>query len=185
MPAPCRPGRFDLYTDASVEGRWLVAKGSSVAHGRSRNGPAMGAWIGWHDCEHTDRPTVAGQAYLGLRGTQSAEYMAAAHGLNAVLTYAQVAADAPADVVLHVDNQTVFKQLNREWAVSLMANYVRTVRAPIASLEAMGVVVAVVQVSEKDPVHKHAHRLSRTAWNQVFADQSWRPRGKPHPSGNA
>lgn len=55
----------------------------------------MGAWIGWLDCDPSERPTVAGQAYLGHRGTQTAEYLAAIHALTAALALVQLSSKCP------------------------------------------------------------------------------------------
>lgn len=180
---PVRTSTLDLFTDASVEGEsWVRERdGNSVAVRRSRFGPAMAAWIGWHDRDRSGRPTVAGMAYVREQGTQSAEYQAAIHGLRAALSYVDVTLLPPARLVLHVDNRTVAKQLNGEMRVERMKRYHQTAKKIIKQLEQHGVVVVVEKVTESHSNHKKAHRMSRQAWNQVFIDKSWAPRKPPKP----
>lgn len=169
-------GTLDLYTDASVRGSFLVdPRHPSVSNQRSRRGPAMAAWIGWHDADPSTRPTVVGQAYVGEQGTQSAEYQAALHGLMAVYAYAASQVDPPGLVRLCTDNKTVAHQLRGEWAVGTMKRYYDAIQAITGALEVLSVQVAVEKVTEKDPYHKRAHTLSRLAWDQVLIDQTWRP----------
>lgn len=82
----------------------------------------MGAWIGWHDCDPSSRPTVAGQAFLGKRGTQQAEYLAAVHGLQAVLAYADLEI-VPEQLILHVDNKWLANVLEGFWVADKLRFY--------------------------------------------------------------
>ena len=76
-------GVFKLFTDASIQGSWRGRlTGDHWQWSRTRVGPAMGAWIGWHDCDPSSQATVAGQAFLGKRGTQQAESLAAPTGFR-------------------------------------------------------------------------------------------------------
>lgn len=116
-------GQLDVYTDASVMGQSyrLVSTGTSVRAVKSRVGPAMGAWIGWHDCNPATRPTIVGQAYLGRRlGTQGAEFLALIHGLHAALAYAKTTAESLDRLVLSVDNHPVERIMNQAWTGCLL-----------------------------------------------------------------
>ena len=166
-------GVLKLYTDASIMGDFI----SFDRHGnrvRSRVGPAMGAWIGWHDCEASARPTIAGQAFLGEQGTQRAEYLAAIHALAAVLAYARLN-KAPSELLLHLDNTTVVKTLVSEWGANVLARHRDVANRLGTEMLELGIAPRVRQVSEGHPEHKQAHRMSKNAWNQVFSDASWRP----------
>jgi ribonuclease HI len=171
-----------IYTDASIKGRfWPRFQRYKLTIEPTRNGPSMGAWIGWHDCEVTERPDVAGMAYLGEHGTQSAEYMALIHGLHAVIAYQNATRkrrqlDA---VVIGTDNATVANQLNRRWDVKKMRDYYDTARHAIGRLEDVGIDVFVDKVAETNRCHKIAHRMSRQAWNQVLVQKDWRPPDQP------
>jgi ribonuclease HI len=137
----------------------------------------MAAWIGWHDCDPSTRPSLAGQAYVGNQGTQRAEYLAVVHGLQAVLVYARLRSK-PAHVILHVDNKTVAHTLKGVWTARGLKPYDDMARELITSLEARGIEVCIDHVAEKHPHHKAAHRMSKNAWHQLFQD-SWRPVAKP------
>src|SRR4051812_7336952 len=106
-------GTLELYTDASVQGeRWQrVMRSGKWQTRRSRIGPSMVGWIGWHDCEPATRPNVAGQAYVGRRGTQGAEYQALISGLHATLAYVCTTGTKPERVVVGIDNAHVWGQM--------------------------------------------------------------------------
>jgi len=168
-------GVLDLFTDASVKGGFVLRR---TGVSRDHIGPAMGAWIGWHDKDPSTRPSVAGQAFLGRQGTQRAEYLAAIHGLQAVLAYARVG-PKPDRLILHVDNGTVVKTLHGEWTAWQLRPYYEAAVDLIGGLAALGIGFQVESVSEKHPQHRLAHRMSRSAWNHVFFETTWRPPSKP------
>ena len=138
----------------------------------------MGAWIGWHDCDPSSRPTVAGQAFLGKRGTQQAEYLAAIHGLQAVLASADLEI-VPEQLILHVDNKWLANVLEGFWVADKLRSYDRHAKQIVSALEALGVEFFVDRVSEGHAQHKAAHRMSKAAWNQVFDELTWRPAPRP------
>jgi ribonuclease HI len=179
-PATSR-GQFIVYSDASIKGDWIRRFSSSGkrAPQRKREGPAMGAWIGWCDCEPSARPTVAGQAYLGVQGTQRAEYLAAIHALGAVLTHVRLNRLQPLELVLCVDNVTVVKTLLTEWATSALRPHWELADRIGRELAAEGISVFINEVSEKHAQHKAAHRMSRSAWDQLFFREEWRPATHP------
>lgn len=172
-------GVFKLFTDASIQGPWRGRlTGDHWQWSRTRVGPAMGAWIGWHDCDPSSRPTVAGQAFLGKRGTQQAEYLAAIHGLQAVLAYADLEI-VPEQLILHVDNKWLANVLEGFWVADKLRSYDRHAKQIVSALEALGVEFFVDRVSEGHAQHKAAHRMSKAAWNQVFDELTWRPAPRP------
>lgn len=166
------PGPLDLYTDASVVGRWLAGWGE-----RSRNGPGFVAWAGWHGCTLPDRPTFAGQAFVGRQGTQTAEYHAVLQGLAASLTYVQTSrVDArPEGVRIHVDNAPVYRLIVEDHLPNVLRPHFETMKTLTAALRRLGVEVVAENVSEDHPAHKVAHRMSKQARNQVLIEPGWRP----------
>jgi hypothetical protein len=138
----------------------------------------MGAWIGWHDGDPSSRPTVAGQAFLGKRGTQQAEYLAAIHGLHAVFAYAKVET-VPEQLILHVDNKWTANVLQGFWVADKLRAYDRLAGQIVSALQGLGVEFFVERVSEGHTQHKAAHRMSNTAWNQVFDQKTWQPAPRP------
>lgn len=168
-------GELNLFSDASIQGSY-VRHGAAIT--RSRRGPAMGAWIGWHDCDPTSRPTVAGQAYLGVQGTQRAEYLAAIYSLHSVLAYSRIR-QPPATVVLHVDNKTVANVLVGVWEARALSPHNDLAQEVARALADIGATPQVVLVSERHAHHRAAHRMSKSAWNQLFYETSWRPAVRP------
>lgn len=139
----------------------------------------MGAWIGWHDCDPASRPTVAGQTYLGVRGTQQAECLACVGGLHAVLAYARIERTPPEQLVLHVDNEWLANVLKGEWHASDLRAYHQHAEEVISALRELGIEFMVEHVTERHPQHKIAHSMSKSAWNQVLHQTTWRPAAKP------
>jgi len=176
-----RPGEFAVYSDASVRGDWRLqlTPGKKPVQARKREGPAMGGWIGWLGCEYTDRPTIAGQAFLGSQGTQTAEYLAAIHALNAVLTHLRLCNVKPQAVVLRVDNETVAKTLVEEWRTEVLTRHKRHALKIVEEIRSAGIDLRVEKVSETNKHHKAAHRLSHSAWDQLFFKKAWRPAEHP------
>jgi ribonuclease HI len=179
-------GTLHLYTDASVRGRML---GASSKRKRSRRGPAFGAWCGWHGEDFSERPTTAGQAYLGDdHGTQTAEYMAVVYGLGAAVAYGETRVERirPHEVVLYVDNLCVYNVLTGEWtAREALGSIHRRASALSARLHGLGMPLGIVKVAESDPTHKIVHTLTQGARNQVLLNPAWRPDAPPpKPAGD-
>jgi ribonuclease HI len=167
-------GTLNLYTDASVRGR-LLPKGSKP--NRTRIGPAFAAWAAWHDSDPTERPTLAGQAYIGTHGTQSAEFMAVIHGLSAVVGHYGPRRETvrPDALRLHVDNRCVYMIMVREWIARDLAPFFRAATDLTARLFGMGIEVGLVKVAETDATHKLVHTMSKNAYKQVLTREDWRP----------
>jgi hypothetical protein len=168
------PEPLNLYTDASVRGR-LLPKGSKP--NRTRNGPAFAAWAGWHDCASTERPTLAGQAYIGMHGTQTAEFMAVIHGLSGALGHYEPRRDSlrPETLNLHVDNRCVYLLMIGEWKPDYLAPFYRVARGLTSRLFGLGIEVGVIKVAETDATHKIVHTMSRNAHKHVLTREGWRP----------
>jgi ribonuclease HI len=167
-------GMLSLYTDASIRGRLLPPPSKP---NRTRVGPAFAAWAGWHDSDHAERPTLAGQTYIGTHGTQTAEFMAVIHGLGAVLGHYEPRRESvrPAELKLHVDNRCVYMLMVGEWTAKDLAPFFRVATSLTARLFGMGIEVGVVKVPETDTTHKVVHTMSKNAHKQVLAREEWRP----------
>jgi len=177
---PVSSGEFAVYSDACVMGAWIMEfRGGESLTWRKREGPAMGAWIGWLGCEPATRPTIAGQPYLGHQGTQTAEYLSVIHALNAVLAFVRLSGRTPEQVVLHVDNETLEKTLWRDWGTKVLTPHRQLAEKIGHELRDLGVGLAVKLVSVRNVHHKAAHRMSKWAWNQLFYKEQWRPARLP------
>lgn len=190
MPSPdhpIKPDEFALYSDASVRGDWQLKfrDGAPEKATRKREGPAMGSWIGWQGCQHTEMPTVVGQAFLGHQGTQTAEYLAAIHALNAVVAHLRLGGAKPAKVVLRVDNETVAKTLLQQWKTDALTRHKQYAFEIGREIRAAGIDLSVEKVSETNKLHKAAHRLSHAAWDQLLYRKEWRPAADPPLAGSA
>lgn len=138
----------------------------------------MGAWIGWLGNDTTGIPLVLGQAYLGRQGIQRAEYQAAIYGVSAALA-CFTTARRPTELVLHVDNETVFNTLSGAWKTDVLTPLKAAANALGAQLRALGVRPTVVQVSRDHPLLERANQLTQKAWTQLLFDSSWRPPSRP------
>ncbi len=111
------------------------------------------AWAAWHDCAPPERPTFTGQAYVGNHGTQRAEFYAAIHGLSGALPYIWTLGSRarPSRIVLHLDNEPVFKLMVGEHQPSDLGMHYSLASDLCAQLTAAGVAVDWRLASEDGP----------------------------------
>lgn len=168
---------LNLYTDACVFGERLP---KHYRNKRRRVGPAFVAWAAWHDCDHPQRPTFAGQAFVGECGTQRAEFQAAQHGLSGALGYVrnQAPSRRPEKVVAFIDNQTVVQLMQGAWTPNELQRFYDHTVALCRELADHGVPVIWEQVSERHKIHKVAHTMSKQARHQILRPE-WRPADDP------
>jgi hypothetical protein len=164
-------GILRLYTDASVRG----PKKSDGT--RERVGPGFIAWCGWHDGKSSDRPTFAGQAYVGEQGTQTGEFEALLYGLSATIAYAAIRSEGrrPDRVIAHLDNDCDYRIMTRDWKASALAAYYRAAVKLEERLLELGLTISYVKVSDTNRIHRGSvHSMSTQANNQVLVKPEWR-----------
>lgn len=168
---------LNLFTDACVFGERLPRH---YRLRRRRVGHTFIAWVAWHGCSYPDCPTFAGQAYVGEHGTQRAEFSAAQHGLTAALSYIAITEreSRPTKVVVHVDNDTVFRLMRGYWTPRDLKSHYEHTLSLCERLRQVGTLVEWESVSETHRVHKVAHSMSKQARHQVLRPE-WRPADDP------
>jgi hypothetical protein len=82
-------------------------------------------------------------------------------------------------VVLRVDNKTLAKTLLGEWKTGILTPHRELAEKVGQELRARSIEVVVEEVSETNREHRHADRMSKQAWNQVFFKKEWRPQEHP------
>lgn len=154
-----------VYTDASIPDQPKPVRGKPPPV--TRAAPAYVAWYGWDDAlAFSNNPCFLGEAYVGVRGPQKAEFLACVHGLAAALGYLSPfnPQRRPARVILRTDSREVHRQLRGEAKADILAPYVRTANLLVESLTGLGLAFRVEQVSAKhDKPMKAVHGRSREA----------------------
>jgi ribonuclease HI len=164
---------LSVYTDASVKGDFVARRR------RRRIGPAMSAWAAWgsHDCDST--PMFIGSAYVGIWGTQGAEYQAIIHGLAATLAWFKSSPEHGAiEVAVYCDNAFVVNQINGHFAIDRMRPLHDHTKELMTQVEDHVLALSVVKADGDNPGHKCAHGLSKRAWDTVLDQKHWRPQSR-------
>lgn len=172
---------YDLwvYADASVPDQYKPEKGRPPPI--TRAAPAFAAWYGWEDAlAYESNPCFLGEAFVGVRGPQRAEFLAAINGLSAALAYVAPFAPKrrPSLVTLRMDSSEVVRQLSHPTAgADVLLAYRRLAESLIGQIRELGIDFAVERVTERGhrPM-KAVHGRSREAVRVRRRKQPW-----PHP----
>jgi ribonuclease HI len=109
---------------------------------------------------------LPGEAYVGVRGPQRAEFLAAIHGLFAVVAYVKPLGRSrrPTRVVLRTDSREVVRQLRREAGADVLLPYRQQAEAIIEMLLEMDIGFQIDRVSDReDGTMRAVHGRSREA----------------------
>lgn len=136
-------------------------KARKVGVQRQRCGSGWVAWAGWYRVEApTERPTFAGQAFVGREGPNTAEFSAVNHGLAAALIYVRKlpTADRPKLLKLGIDSQLVYHVMTSGGGTDLrlareLSDYLRS------QLESVGVSTTPIRVGSGEAAHKAVHTI--------------------------
>jgi hypothetical protein len=140
-------------------------------------GPGSAAWAGWHNCGPPARPSLAGQAYVGVwHGTQTAEFKALLYALAPALAYVERWPEParPRSLQPYTDNLCIYLFLIGEWRPRELALYHRAATDLTSRLFGLIVALGFVKVDERHPTQKLVHSMCGQAHKQVLRPE-WRP----------
>lgn len=172
-------GELCVYTDASLPDAPKVQPGKPPPPRRPSR--AYVAWLGYdHELAHDANPCFAGEAYVGIQGSQRAEMIAAIYGLTAAIAYTlpREGSKRPFSIVLRTDNHEVERQLNGRANADVLVRLRKTALSLVQVIKRERIIFTVELASEKtDPMMRAVHGRSREAVRVTTRKNGWP--GKP------